>query len=185
MCTSWYKSSLWFYLYISIAQSFPGWLRFHTATFVGFADFKAWTWFKHKNVHVVYLHFLWGYFLILCLGDSVAKYCAFFSGKQINWRFQQIFDLQDKSPYFAITDFNDITALSFDHQVSSFHEYLWSVNWSPILMQEQSQEGEKCGFFYAWAEYYLQPNSLFVGSSSQVMWWALGQWKGRKICIEW
>ena len=26
---------------------------------------------------------------------------------------------------------------------------------------------------------------LFVGSYLQVTWWALGQWKGRKICNEW
>ena len=25
---------------------------------------------------------------------------------------------------------------------------------------------------------------LFVGSYLQVTWWAVGQWKGRKICIE-
>ena len=26
---------------------------------------------------------------------------------------------------------------------------------------------------------------LFVGSYLQVTWWALGQWKGRKICVKW
>jgi len=26
---------------------------------------------------------------------------------------------------------------------------------------------------------------LFVGTYLQVTWWALGQWKGRKICNEW
>ena len=26
---------------------------------------------------------------------------------------------------------------------------------------------------------------LFVGSYLQVTWWALGQWKGRNICMEW
>ena len=25
----------------------------------------------------------------------------------------------------------------------------------------------------------------FVGSYLQVMWWALSQWKERKVCIEW
>ena len=80
----------------------------------------------------------------------VSKILCFFQWQADKfWRFQQIIGLRDKSPYFAITDFNDITALSFDHQVSSFHEYLWNVNWYPILTQEQSQEGEKCGFFYA------------------------------------
>ena len=28
------------------------------------------------------------------------------------------------------------------------------------FMQQWSQEGEKPGFIYAWAEYYLQPNTL-------------------------
>ena len=27
--------------------------------------------------------------------------------------------------------------------------------------------------------------SPFVGSYLQVTWWALGQWKGRKVCFEW
>ena len=99
----------------------------------------------------------------------VSKILCFFQWQADQfWRFQQIIGLRDNSPYFAMTDFNDITALSFDHQVSSFHEYLWNVNWSPILTQEQSQEGEKCGFFYAWAEYYLQPNT--VGRHCAFIW---------------
>ena len=31
---------------------------------------------------------------------------------------------------------------------------------STIFTQEWSQEGEKHGFLYTWAEYYLQPNTL-------------------------
>ena len=62
----------------------------------------------------------------------------------------------------------------------------------PIL-----QKGEKCGFMYAWADYYVLPNSvgrhyalhssgtLFVGSYLQITLWALGQWRGKQICIEW
>ena len=37
---------------------------------------------------------------------------------------------------------------------------LGEVKRSAIFTQEWSQEGEKNGFLYAWAEYYLQPNTL-------------------------
>ena len=70
--------------------------------------------------------------------------------------------------------------------------------WSnlPFFTQEWSQGGEKCGFIYASAEYYLQPNTVkwhctwvnhyyFVCSYLQVMWWAFGQWKGRTIYLHW
>ena len=45
-------------------------------------------------------------------------------------------------------------------------------------------------FIYTWPEYYLQPNTVrrhCAGANHylQVTWWALGQWKGRKICIPW
>ena len=42
-----------------------------------------------------------------------------------------------------------------------FNEYLWerSAKRSAISVQDRSQE-EKCGFIYAWAEYYLQPNKV-------------------------
>ena len=30
----------------------------------------------------------------------------------------------------------------------------------PFFMQEWLQAGEKCGFIYAQAEYYLQPNTV-------------------------
>ena len=65
-------------------------------------------------------------------------------------------------------------------------KYPLEAKQSAISTQERLQEGEKHGFLYACAEYYLQPivNSwtalhmgkpLFVGSYSQVTWWALGQ----------
>ena len=66
-----------------------------------------------------------------------------------------------------------------------------SAKGSAIFTQERSEEVEKRVFIYAWAEYYLQPNTLrisrplFVGSWLQVTWWALDQQKGRKICNEW
>ena len=41
-----------------------------------------------------------------------------------------------------------------------FNEYLWEVKQSAIVVQERSQAGEKCGFIYAWAEYYLQQNTV-------------------------
>ena len=53
-----------------------------------------------------------------------------------------------------------IIVLSFDRWVCFFNEYPWEAKRSAIFMQEWSQEGEKHGFLYAWAEYYLQPNTV-------------------------
>ena len=61
--------------------------------------------------------------------------------------------------YFAITEFNN----SFIIWSPSFffcNEYSREAKQSAIFMQEQSQEGEKRGLFYAWAEYYLPPNTV-------------------------
>ena len=41
-----------------------------------------------------------------------------------------------------------------------FNEYPREVKRSAIFMQERRQEGEKHGFLYACAEYYLQPNTV-------------------------
>ena len=77
-----------------------------------------------------------------------------------------------------------MTNHDINHEFVFFNEYPWETKRSAIFTQEQSQEGEKHGFLYAQAEYYLQPNSwtalrmsrpLFVGSYLQVTWWALGQ----------
>ena len=56
-----------------------------------------------------------------------------------------------------------IIVLSFDRWVCVFNEYPWEAKRSAIFMQEWSQEGEKHGFLYAWAEYYLQPNTVGYG----------------------
>ena len=53
-----------------------------------------------------------------------------------------------------------IIVLSFDRWVCFFNEYPWEAKRSAIFMQEWSQEGEKHSFLYAWAEYYLQPNTV-------------------------
>ena len=72
----------------------------------------------------------------------------------------QIIDLRDsdESRYFAIT--SSIIVLSFDHRVCFFNEHPREAKRSAIFTQERSQEGEKHGFLYACAEYYLQPNTV-------------------------
>ena len=50
--------------------------------------------------------------------------------------------------------------LSFNPRVSFFNEYPWEAKRSAIFTQEQWQEGEKHGFLYACAEYYLQANTV-------------------------
>ena len=64
----------------------------------------------------------------------------------------------DKSRYFAITDIGLIIALSFDDRVFFFFQLF--AKKSAIFTQERWQEGENRGFIYAWAEYYLQPNTV-------------------------
>ena len=54
---------------------------------------------------------------------------------------------------------SSIIVLSFDHRVCFFNEYPWEAKRSAIFTQEQSQEGEKHGFLYLRAEYYLRPNT--------------------------
>ena len=93
----------------------------------------------------------------------------------VNQRLRQIIDLRDtdKSPYFA----SSIILLLFQHSITEF------VFWWIIFMQEWLQEGEKSGYLYAWAEYYMQPNK--VGRHCT---WAhmVGSWpmKG-KIYLQW
>ena len=69
---------------------------------------------------------------------------------------RSIIDLRDtdKSRYFVITEYHSITEFVF------FNEYPWEAKQSAIFRQERSQEGEKHGFLYTWAEYYLQPNTV-------------------------
>ena len=131
----------------------------------------------------------------------LSKISWFVSGEQIimcwSRRLRQIIDVRDtgKWRYFAITEFNNCFIIRSPSLF--FNDHLREVKWSAFFMQECLQEGEKCGFVYASAEYYLQPNTvgrhcalrmsrpLFVVSYLQVTWWAFGQWKERKICIEW
>ena len=78
------------------------------------------------------------------------------------WQADQLFaEAEGKSRYFAITEFNNNIVLSFDLTLSLFFiEYPWEAKRSAIFTQQRSQEGEKNGFLYACAEYYLQPNTV-------------------------
>ena len=64
----------------------------------------------------------------------------------------------DKSRYFAIAEFNN--CFIFRSQILFFSEYPREAKRSAIFTQERSQEGEKHGFLYACAGYYLQPNTV-------------------------
>ena len=110
-------------------------------------------------------------------------WAKFVSGEaEGKWLIWQITIFCDNQVQLAIID-NKQSPSSF------FDKFLWEA---AIFRQEQSQEGEKCAFIYAWAEYPTQLDDilcmsrpLFVGSYLQVTWWALGQWKGRTIWIVW
>ena len=64
----------------------------------------------------------------------------------------------DKSRYFAITEFNNCFIIRSPSLL--FKEYFREAKRSAIFTQERSQEGEKRGFIYAWAEKYLQPKTV-------------------------
>ena len=104
----------------------------------------------------------------------------FVSGEQIHyWQRNDQWDTA-KSRYFATTEFNNCFVIP-NFIISEF-VFQWI---SAIFTQEQ---GEKRGFIYAWAEYYLHSwmalrmsRALYVGSYLQVTWVVLSQWKGRKI----
>ena len=74
--------------------------------------------------------------------------------------FRQIIDLRDtdKSRYFAIP--SSIIVKSFDHQICFLMIIFGKRSDLSFFTQERSKEGEKRGFVYAWAEYYLQPNTV-------------------------
>ena len=96
-----------------------------------------------------------------------------------NRRLRQIFEQRDtdKSRYFAKSEFNNCFIIRWPGLF--FNEYLLEAKrsfsapvltlltrsgveiakWSAIFTQKRSQEGEKRGFIYAWAEYHLQPNT--------------------------
>ena len=94
----------------------------------------------------------------------------------------------DKSRYFVIAEFNNNCFIIWSPCISSGSKAICHFH-----------ARRKAWFWRVWKEYYLKPNAkakhswttlrmsrpLFVGSYLQVTWWALGQWKGRKICIEW
>ena len=126
----------------------------------------------------------------------LSKISWFVCGEQINYLPNPKAETNNSSArhwqitIFCSTGFNLSRVLSFDHRVCFFNEYSWEAKRS----QERSQEGEKHGFLYAWAEYFAAKHCwtalrmsrpLFVGSYLQVTWWVLGQWKERKICFEW
>ena len=55
---------------------------------------------------------------------------------------------------------SSIIVLSFDHQLCLLMNIFGKRNDLQFFTQERSQEGEKSGFVYAWAEYYLHPNTV-------------------------
>ena len=86
------------------------------------------------------------------------------SGEQVTYlrsrRLRQTIDLRhtEKPRYFAITEFNKC----FIIRSPSLFLINKLMDWkrSAIFTHEWSQEGEKRGFIYAWAEYYLQPYTV-------------------------
>ena len=103
-------------------------------------------------------------------------------------RLRQIIYLpdNDKSRYFAITEFNNIV-LSCDHQVCFLRTTIFG-KWSDLpLSRKSNHKKEKsvvsftheqniiCSETISWMTLSMS-RPLFVGSYLQVTWWAVGQW---------
>ena len=109
-------------------------------------------------------------------------------------RLRQIIDLRDtdKSRYFATTEFNNCFII---RSPSLF--FVWISLGSGVICHFHARaiaRRRKARFplrmsrilfaaKHCWTALRMS-RPLFVGSYLQVTWWALGQWKERKICFE-
>ena len=107
---------------------------------------------------------------------------------------QIIIDLRDtdKSRYFAIAEFNNCFIIRSPSLF--FNEYFREAKLSAIFharaIARRRIRKAWCRLrmsrkLFAAKHSWMMSRPLFVGSYLQVTWWAFGQWKGRKICIEW
>ena len=89
---------------------------------------------------------------------------------------RQVVDLwdTDKSWYFAITEFNNLFYHSVTNAIAGRRKAWFHLRLNRILFAAKHNWTTLC-----------MSSPLFVGSYLQVMWWALGQRKGRTIYIQW
>ena len=129
----------------------------------------------------------------------LSKISWFVSCEQINYLPKpkaEISDMRDtdKSRCFAITEFNNCFIIRSPSLF--FKEYLWEARRCRHFHTRVITRRRKVWFHLRMSMRIVFPakNSwttlristpLFVGSYLQVTWWALGQWKGRNISIEW
>ena len=152
--------------------------------------------FLYVQPYVIRILLIYGLFLVISnYWTRLSKISWFVSGKQINYySASQIIYLRDtdKSWYFAITKFNK--CLIIWSPGLFFKEYLREAKWSAISSKsDRKKEKSVVSFMHkqnsicsqnSWMTLRMSKPS-FVGSYLQVMWWALGQWTGRNICIKW
>ena len=81
---------------------------------------------------------------------TLSKISWFVSGEQINYYLWHT----DKSRYFAIAVFNNCFIIP--SPIFFINDIFGKRSDLPFF----TQEGEKRGFVYEWAEYYLQPNTV-------------------------
>ena len=110
-------------------------------------------------------------------------------------RLRQIIDLRDtdKSRYFAITEFNNcfiirLPSLLFQW-ISSGSEAICHFHARAIARRRKARFPLRmCRILFAakhsWTALRMS-RPLFVGSYLQVTWWAVGQWKAKKIRNKW
>ena len=89
---------------------------------------------------------------------------------------RQVVDLwdTDKSRYFAITEFKNLFYHSVTNAIAGRRKVWFHLRLNRILLAAKHNWTTLC-----------MSSPLFVGSYLQVMWLALGQWKGRTICMQW
>ena len=110
-------------------------------------------------------------------------------------RLRQIIDLRDtdKSRYFAITEYNNCLIIRspslFFYRISSGSEAICHFNARAIARRRKARFPLRmCRILFAakhsWTTLRMS-RPLFVGSYLQVTWWAVGQWKAKKIRNKW
>ena len=104
----------------------------------------------------------------------------------------------DKSQYFAITELNNCFIIWRSSSLFSINIFFYSFGKaSKAICHFYAREiprGRKEWFHLRMSKILFatkkgttlsMSRQLFVGIYLQVTWWALGQGKGRKVCIEW
>ena len=102
-------------------------------------------------------------------------------------------DLRDTANHDILRQPSSIIVLSVDHQVCFSINIFGKLSDLPFSRKsDHKKEKGTVSFMHeqiicsqTQLDGIAHEQTIFVGSYLQVRWWALGQWKERKICFEW